>query len=146
MANYEATIGMEVHAELLTKSKVFCGCDAQAFGARPNTYVCPVCLGLPGVLPVTNRRAVEQTIMVGLALNCEIAETAVFSRKNYYYPDLPKAYQISMYDFPLCQHGWIEIDDLDGQRGPSSASASSACAWKRRRPSRSTWATTAWWT
>jgi len=114
MANYEVVVGMEVHAELLTKSKVFCGCDAQAFGAKANTYVCPVCLGLPGVLPVTNRRAVEQTIMVGLALNCEIAETAVFSRKNYFYPDLPKAYQISMYDFPLCENGWIEIEDPAG--------------------------------
>ena len=117
MANYEATIGMEVHAQLLTRSKMFCGCDAAVFGAEPNTHVCPVCLGMPGVLPVMNRRAVEQTIMVGLALNCQIAETAVFSRKNYFYPDLPKAYQISMYDFPLCQHGWIEIDDPDGPEG-----------------------------
>jgi aspartyl-tRNA(Asn)/glutamyl-tRNA(Gln) amidotransferase subunit B len=117
MTNYEVIIGMEVHAELLTKSKVFCGCDAQGFGAPPNSYVCPVCLGMPGVLPVINRRAVEQTIMVGLALHCEIAETAVFSRKNYFYPDLPKAYQISMYDFPLCQNGWIEIDDPAGSPG-----------------------------
>jgi aspartyl-tRNA(Asn)/glutamyl-tRNA(Gln) amidotransferase subunit B len=115
MVDYEAIIGMEVHAQLLTDSKVFCGCDARVFGAEPNSHVCPVCLGMPGVLPVLNRRAVEQTIMVGLALNCEIAETAVFSRKNYFYPDLPKAYQISMYDFPLCQQGWIEIDD---PRGP----------------------------
>jgi aspartyl-tRNA(Asn)/glutamyl-tRNA(Gln) amidotransferase subunit B len=117
MANYEATIGMEVHAQLLTRSKMFCGCDAAVFGVEPNTHVCPVCLGMPGVLPVMNRRAVEQTIMVGLALNCQIAETAVFSRKNYFYPDLPKAYQISMYDFPLCQHGCIEIDDPDGPEG-----------------------------
>lgn len=111
MPDYEAIIGMEIHAQLLTKSKMFCGCDAAAFGAEPNTHVCPVCLGMPGVLPVINRRAVEQTIMVGLALNCQIAETAVFSRKSYFYPDLPKAYQISMYDFPLCQHGWIEVED-----------------------------------
>lgn len=111
MSDYEAVIGMELHAQLLTESKVFCGCDANVFGAKPNTHVCPVCLGMPGVLPLLNHRAVEQTIMVGLALNCEIAETAVFSRKNYFYPDLPKAYQISMYDFPLCQNGWIEIDD-----------------------------------
>jgi aspartyl-tRNA(Asn)/glutamyl-tRNA(Gln) amidotransferase subunit B len=117
MTNYEAVIGMELHAQLLTQSKVFCGCDANVFGAKPNTHVCPVCLGMPGVLPVTNHRAVFQTIMVGLALNCEIAETAVFSRKNYFYPDLPKAYQISMYDFPLCQHGWIEIDDPAGPEG-----------------------------
>ena len=117
MSNYEAIIGMEVHAQLLTHSKVFCGCDAEVFGAEPNTHVCPVCLGMPGVLPVINRRAVEQTIMVGLALNCQIADTAVFSRKNYFYPDLPKSYQISMYDFPLCQHGWIEIDEPDGPEG-----------------------------
>jgi aspartyl-tRNA(Asn)/glutamyl-tRNA(Gln) amidotransferase subunit B len=119
MPNYQAIIGMEVHAQLLTESKMFCGCDAAVFGAEPNTHVCPICLGMPGVLPVINRRAVEQTIMVGLALNCQIAETAVFSRKNYFYPDLPKAYQISMYDFPLCQHGWVEIDDpheLEGTR------------------------------
>jgi aspartyl-tRNA(Asn)/glutamyl-tRNA(Gln) amidotransferase subunit B len=117
MADYEAVIGMEVHAQLRTQSKVFCGCDAQVFGAEPNTHVCPVCLGLPGVLPVANRHAVEQTIMVGLALNCQIAETAVFSRKNYFYPDLPKAYQISMYDFPLCQQGWIDLDDPQGPEG-----------------------------
>jgi aspartyl-tRNA(Asn)/glutamyl-tRNA(Gln) amidotransferase subunit B len=111
MPGYEAVIGMEIHAQLLTQSKMFCGCDAAVFGAEPNTHVCPVCLGMPGVLPVINRRAVEQTIMVGLALNCQIAETAVFARKSYFYPDLPKAYQISMYDFPLCRQGWIEIDD-----------------------------------
>ena len=117
MAEYEAVIGMEIHAQLLTKSKMFCGCDAAVFGAEPNTHVCPTCLGMPGVLPVINRRAVEQTIMVGLALNCQIAGTAVFSRKSYFYPDLPKAYQISMYDFPLCQHGWVEIDDPGGPEG-----------------------------
>jgi len=111
VGNYEVIIGMEVHAQLLTKSKVFCGCDADVFGAAPNTHVCPVCLGMPGVLPVTNRKAVELTIMVGLALNCCIAETAVFARKNYFYPDLPKAYQISMYEFPLCLDGWLEIAD-----------------------------------
>ncbi len=113
MVKYETIIGMEVHAQLLTRSKMFCRDDAQVFGAEPNTHVCPVCLGMPGVLPVANRRAIEQTIMVGLALNCQVAEKAVFSRKNYFYPDLPKAYQISMYDLPLCQHGWIEIDDRD---------------------------------
>jgi aspartyl-tRNA(Asn)/glutamyl-tRNA(Gln) amidotransferase subunit B len=117
MASYEAIVGMEVHAQLLTKSKMFCGCDAWVFGADPNSRVCPVCLGMPGVLPVINRRAVEQTILVGLALNCQIAQTAVFSRKNYFYPDLPKAYQISMYDFPLCQRGWTEIDDPAGSEG-----------------------------
>jgi aspartyl-tRNA(Asn)/glutamyl-tRNA(Gln) amidotransferase subunit B len=117
MPEYEAIIGMEVHAQLLTRSKMFCGCDAEVFGAEANTHVCPVCLGMPGVLPVINRRAVEQAVMVGLALHCEIAETAVFSRKNYFYPDLPKAYQISMYDFPLCQHGWVEIEGLAGPEG-----------------------------
>mgnify|MGYP001284931062 CR=1 FL=1 len=115
MGEYEAIIGMEVHAQLLTRSKMFCGCSAEAFGAEPNTNVCPVCLALPGALPVANRRAVEQTITVGLALNCEINETAVFSRKNYFYPDLPKGYQISMYDFPLCQHGWVDVEGPDGE-------------------------------
>lgn len=114
MSNYEAIIGMEVHAQLLTRSKMFCGCDANVFGAEPNTHVCPVCLGLPGALPVINRRAVEQAVLVGLALNCRIAETAIFSRKNYFYPDLPKSYQISMYDFPLCQQGWLEIEGEAG--------------------------------
>lgn len=114
MSDYEAIIGMEVHAQLLTRSKMFCGCDANVFGAEPNTHVCPVCLGLPGSLPVINRRAVEQAILVGLALHCQIAETAVFSRKNYFYPDLPKSYQISMYDFPLCHQGWIEIEGAEG--------------------------------
>jgi aspartyl-tRNA(Asn)/glutamyl-tRNA(Gln) amidotransferase subunit B len=113
-AAYEAVIGMEVHAQLLTRSKVFCGCDADVFGAEPNTHVCPVCLGMPGVLPVLNQRAIEQAIMIGLALNCHIEETAVFSRKNYFYPDLPKAYQISMYDFPLARNGWIEVDGAEG--------------------------------
>ncbi len=111
MLDYEAIIGMEVHAQLLTRSKMFCGCNAQAFGAEPNTHVCPVCLGLPGALPVANRQAVEQAMMVGLALNCTVAERAVFSRKNYFYPDLPKGYQISMYDFPLCESGWLEVQD-----------------------------------
>ncbi|MEJ2209881.1 MAG: Asp-tRNA(Asn)/Glu-tRNA(Gln) amidotransferase subunit GatB [Anaerolineae bacterium] len=109
MNEYEAIIGMEVHAQLRTQSKMFCGCDAEAFGAEPNTHVCPVCLALPGALPVANRRAVELTMMVGLALNCTVAGRAVFSRKNYFYPDLPKGYQISMYDFPLCQNGWLEV-------------------------------------
>ena len=117
MPTYEAIIGMEVHAQLLTRSKMFCGCDARVFGAGPNTHVCPVCLGMPGVLPVVNRRAVEEAIMVGLALHCEMAETAVFSRKNYFYPDLPKAYQISMYDFPLCERGWVDVDAVGGSEG-----------------------------
>jgi aspartyl-tRNA(Asn)/glutamyl-tRNA(Gln) amidotransferase subunit B len=120
MPNYEAIIGMEVHAQLQTRSKMFCGCDTNVFGARPNTHTCPVCLGMPGALPVINRHAVEQTIRVGLALGCQIAETAIFSRKNYVYPDLPKSYQISMYDFPLCEHGWLDVDDPDGPEGAAT--------------------------
>ncbi len=117
MAQYESIVGIEVHAQLLTQSKVFCGCDAAVFGAEPNTHTCPVCLGMPGVLPVLNHQAVEMAMMVGLALHCSIAETAVFARKNYFYPDLPKAYQISMYDLPLCLNGFIEIDDPEDPQG-----------------------------
>jgi aspartyl-tRNA(Asn)/glutamyl-tRNA(Gln) amidotransferase subunit B len=108
----EAVIGLEVHAELLTASKIFCSCSA-AFGAPPNTNVCPVCLGMPGVLPVLNRRAVEFAIRAGLATGCTIAPESVFARKNYFYPDLPKGYQISMYERPLCTGGSIDIP-LDG--------------------------------
>ena len=111
---YELVVGMEVHAQVLTRSKMFCRCATDYAGAPPNTRVCPVCLGMPGVLPVINRAAVEATIMTGLALNCTINETAVFARKNYPYPDLPKGYQITQYEFPLCEHGWLEIDLPDG--------------------------------
>ncbi|HWP64580.1 MAG TPA: Asp-tRNA(Asn)/Glu-tRNA(Gln) amidotransferase subunit GatB [Candidatus Limnocylindria bacterium] len=104
----EPVIGLEVHAELLTASKIFCACSA-AFGAEPNTNVCPVCLGMPGVLPVLNRRAVEFAIRAGLATGCTIAPRSVFARKNYFYPDLPKGYQISQYELPLCTGGAIEI-------------------------------------
>ena len=112
--HYEPVIGMEVHVELQTASKMFCGCDAHIFGAEPNTHVCPVCLGMPGVLPVINRKAVEYAVMTGLALHCQIAEFSVFARKNYTYPDLPKGYQISQYELPLCRDGWLEVE-LDGQ-------------------------------
>ena len=105
---FEAVIGMEVHAELLTETKIFCGCKAE-FGAEPNSNVCPVCCGMPGSLPVLNKRVLEMSIMTGRALNCTIPEVSKFDRKNYFYPDLPKAYQISQYDQPICEHGWLEI-------------------------------------
>lgn len=112
---FEIVIGLEVHAELRTESKIFCGCSTR-FGAEPNTQVCPVCLGLPGVLPVLNRKAVEYTVAAGLALNCEITEYSKFDRKQYFYPDLPKAYQISQYDLPICGPGWLEIETELGVR------------------------------
>jgi len=107
-AKYEPVIGLEVHVQLLTRTKIFCSCSA-AFGAPPNTNVCPVCLGLPGSLPVLNREAVEFAVRAAMALNCQIRETSIFARKNYFYPDLPKGYQISQYDKPLAEHGWIDI-------------------------------------
>ena len=106
--SYEAVIGLEVHAQLLTRSKMFCGCGTE-FGLPPNTQVCPVCLGMPGSLPVVNKQAVEMAIRTGLALNCSIRPTNRFARKNYFYPDLPKGYQISQYEAPICEHGWIDL-------------------------------------
>lgn len=112
--DYEIVIGLEVHAELKTQSKIFCSCST-AFGAEPNTQVCPVCSGFPGMLPVLNEKAVECAIKAGLALHCEIAEFCKFDRKNYFYPDLPRAYQISQYDMPICQGGYLDID-VDGEK------------------------------
>ncbi len=108
---YEPVIGLEVHAQLLTRSKMFCGCSADYAGAPPNTHVCPVCLGMPGSLPVINQTAVEYTILTALAFHCEIPEFAKFDRKNYHYPDLMKGYQISQYDLPLSRNGFVLIDD-----------------------------------
>ncbi len=107
---YETVIGLEVHAQLLTRSKAFCSCSHPSLASAPNTCVCPICLGLPGTLPVINRQALELTIMTGLALSCDIPAQAKFDRKNYHYPDLMKGYQISEYDQPLCRDGWLEIE------------------------------------
>jgi aspartyl-tRNA(Asn)/glutamyl-tRNA(Gln) amidotransferase subunit B len=113
--NYETIIGLEVHAQLLTRSKMYCGCSTDYASAPPNTHVCPVCLGMPGVLPVINRQAVEYTMMTALALNCPVSEYTKFDRKNYPYPDLMKGYQISQYDAPIGNKGWLTIE-VDGQR------------------------------
>ncbi len=112
---YEVVIGLEVHVQLTTKTKIFCGCST-AFGQQPNSQTCPVCLGLPGALPVFNRQVAEYAIRAGLATNCQIAPRSIFARKNYFYPDLPKGYQISQFELPICEHGWLDIDKQDGER------------------------------
>src|SRR6478736_1842748 len=114
LAKYEPVIGLEVHVQLLTNSKIFCGCSTR-FGDAPNSNTCPVCLGLPGTLPVLNRRAVEMATRASLALNCTVHEHSRFARKNYFYPDLPKGYQISQYELPLATGGYIDIE-VSGMR------------------------------
>ena len=114
-SDYEVVIGLEVHAELSTKTKIFCSCPTE-FGAAPNTHVCPVCMAMPGTLPVLNEKVVEYAVKAGLATNCEISRDSKNDRKNYYYPDLPKSYQISQFDKPLCEHGHIEIETSEGKK------------------------------
>src|SRR5262245_50775324 len=109
--NYIATIGLEVHVQLKTRSKMFCASPVE-FGAEPNTHTCPVCLGFPGALPVMNERALEMTALTGLMLGCKIAEICKFDRKNYFYPDMPKNYQISQYDLPICAGGSVQLHDF----------------------------------
>src|SRR5579872_1297605 len=113
-SRYEAVIGLECHVQLATRSKMFCGCSSDYSGSPPNTHVCPICLGMPGVLPVMNRTAVEFTLLTGLAINADIPQATKFDRKNYPYPDLVKGYQISQYDLPLVKGGFVEIT-ADGQ-------------------------------
>ncbi len=113
-SDYEGVIGLEVHAHLLTDSKIFCGCSTR-FGAEPNSHTCPTCMGLPGALPVLNKKVVDFAIKLGLALHCTINRKSIFARKNYYYPDLPKGYQISQYEEPICENGWLDVY-VDGEK------------------------------
>ena len=132
---FDPVLGLEVHVELSTNSKMFCGCPTE-FGAEPNTQVCPVCLGLPGSLPVVNRTAVESAIRIGLALNCTIAPWGRFARKNYFYPDMPKNFQTSQYDEPIAVNGWLDV--AARTTAPPCASRSSARTWRRTPASRCT--------
>ncbi|MBQ9658089.1 MAG: Asp-tRNA(Asn)/Glu-tRNA(Gln) amidotransferase subunit GatB [Clostridia bacterium] len=113
--DYEIVMGLEVHAELSTKTKIFCSCPT-TFGAAPNTHTCPICMAMPGTLPVLNEKVVEYAVKAGLATNCEISRNSKNDRKNYFYPDLPKAYQISQFDQPLCEHGYVEIETSEGKK------------------------------
>ena len=113
--DYEMVIGLEVHVELKTRTKIFCSCKTD-FGAPPNTQCCPVCMGMPGTLPVLNKKVVDYAVKAGLAANCKIALVSKQDRKNYFYPDLPKAYQISQYDLPLCEEGYIDIETSEGAK------------------------------
>src|SRR5580658_9860279 len=130
LAKYEPVIGLEVHVQLLTATKMFCGC-ANRFGSEPNTNICPVCLGLPGALPVTNAKALEFATLASMALNCQVRERSIFARKNYFYPDLPKGYQISQYDKPLAEHGWIDVPTADGVASGVPTDRSSSVGRKR---------------
>lgn len=114
-SDYEIVMGLEVHAELSTKTKIFCSCPTE-FGGEPNTHCCPICMAMPGTLPVLNEKVVEYAVKAGLATNCEISRDSKNDRKNYFYPDLPKAYQISQFDKPLCEHGYVEIEDDEGNK------------------------------
>ncbi len=116
LARYQPVIGLEVHVQLMTASKAFCGC-VNRYGGDPNTHTCPTCLGLPGALPVLNRQAVEFAVLAAKAIHCEIRETSIFARKNYFYPDNPKGYQISQFDKPIAEHGWIDVPEGDGSSG-----------------------------